>query len=393
MSRSIIKPSIVAVGYNRPDSLKRLLDSLSKAHYPNNVDLIISIDHSPSNNCYSIAKDFIWNYGNMEIIHYKTNIGLRKHIINCGQLTSKYECLIILEDDLFVSSNFYNFALQAVNFYKEDINIAGISLYLHNIITNTSKYNFPFIPVQTDYDVFHMKFPSSLGQIWTTEMWESFYSWYKNFNYNEKDMSKLPDSIAKWPESSWKKYFLLYMILKDKYFIYPYLSQVTNFGDTGQHQEKNYKFQSQLNTSDLNKKYSFIESVNTLVKYDQYCEINKEFLCSNKELPREEDFEVDLHGLKEFRNIEKKMVLTSKSVKNIKKEILKFGIELKPIEHNVVFNISGKEIKLVNIDNIKDYKNIKLLKRFDYYYSTWMPVKSYFKLAIYKIFSRIVSKL
>ena len=42
-----IKPVIVAVGYNRPDSLKRLISSLNQAVYPSeDITLIVSIDRS-----------------------------------------------------------------------------------------------------------------------------------------------------------------------------------------------------------------------------------------------------------------------------------------------------------------------------------------------------------
>ena len=43
-----IKTAIVAVTYNRMDSLQRLLTSLEQAHYTEEVFLIISIDKSDS---------------------------------------------------------------------------------------------------------------------------------------------------------------------------------------------------------------------------------------------------------------------------------------------------------------------------------------------------------
>ena len=37
--------AVVAVGYNRPESMKRLLDSLCNANYDTPCDLIISLDY------------------------------------------------------------------------------------------------------------------------------------------------------------------------------------------------------------------------------------------------------------------------------------------------------------------------------------------------------------
>ena len=43
----MIKPAIVAIGYNRPKLMKRLLDSVGKAYYEeDDISLIISIDES-----------------------------------------------------------------------------------------------------------------------------------------------------------------------------------------------------------------------------------------------------------------------------------------------------------------------------------------------------------
>lgn len=53
------KIPIVAVAYNRPTSLSRLLNSISFAYYPSNYDieLIISIDYSGSDECLKVAEE------------------------------------------------------------------------------------------------------------------------------------------------------------------------------------------------------------------------------------------------------------------------------------------------------------------------------------------------
>ena len=139
MISSKLKPAIVVVAFNRPDSLKRLLGSLKKGHYPDDIKLIISIDHSPDNSpVVDCANDFEWNAGEKEIIIHPENLGLRRHILSCGDLSYKYGSVIILEDDLFVSPFFYQYSLDALDFYKDKDDIAGIGLFNYPHIERSS---------------------------------------------------------------------------------------------------------------------------------------------------------------------------------------------------------------------------------------------------------------
>ena len=56
-------PAIVAVGYNRPGSLQRLLNSIGNANYNySNVTLVISLDRSEIfDKVLSVAEAFQWN--------------------------------------------------------------------------------------------------------------------------------------------------------------------------------------------------------------------------------------------------------------------------------------------------------------------------------------------
>ena len=106
----MIKPVIVAVGYNRPHCMKRLLESIGNAEYEiDDVTLIISIDESnKSDLVQKVAEDFDWKHGEKIIRRFPERQGLKKHIIQCGDLSEKYGAVIILEDDLYVSPGFYS---------------------------------------------------------------------------------------------------------------------------------------------------------------------------------------------------------------------------------------------------------------------------------------------
>ena len=81
-------PAVVIPAFNRPKSLLRLLRSLDKGDYPLNhsIELIISIDGGGDHEVLRIAKEFNWNFGTKTIIEHDENLGLKNHIISCGDL-------------------------------------------------------------------------------------------------------------------------------------------------------------------------------------------------------------------------------------------------------------------------------------------------------------------
>lgn len=238
--------AIVAVAYNRVSSLNRLLNSLLKANLTE-APLIISIDKSDTNIVEEFADTFTWPYGEKTVIKHETNLGLRSHILSIGQLLNKYEAVIVLEDDIVVSPGFYDYAIAANSFYKNDENIAGISLYNYQFNYQTFE---PFTPLKTEYDTYFMQIAMSWGQVWMRESWNRFYKWYKNESYLQlKDIDDIY-CFKEWGEKSWLKYHIAYCIKENKYFVYPYTSYSTNCADKGTHIASNlFVFQTPLKWS------------------------------------------------------------------------------------------------------------------------------------------------
>ena len=120
-SENLIHPTIVVIAYNRPFALKRVLQSLANAnyHWYSDINLIISIDGGGDKNLEvkQVANDFLWNFGRKIIITHESNLGLRNHGIFCGDLTKKYNHIIVFEEDCLVSRNFFFFFVQALKFY------------------------------------------------------------------------------------------------------------------------------------------------------------------------------------------------------------------------------------------------------------------------------------
>jgi glycosyltransferase involved in cell wall biosynthesis len=219
---------IVIPAYNRVECLERLLNSLNKASYNIEVKLILSIDGGGTEGVIKTADSFNWKHGVKEIIKHKVNLGLRNHILQCGRLSNQYDGIILLEDDLYVASNFYNYTIKMQQFYKDTSEIAGVALYSHSYNETAC---LPFTAIEDGFDVFFMQIACSWGQCWLSSQWNDFDEWYQiNKNIDLKVGESLPPDVRLWPDSSWKKYKIKYLIEKNKFYVYPRSSYSTNFG-------------------------------------------------------------------------------------------------------------------------------------------------------------------
>ncbi|WP_052131409.1 glycosyltransferase family 2 protein [Planococcus sp. CAU13] len=365
--------TLVAIAYNRPDSLSRLLASLNKAWYPErNVKLIISIDHGGPSRVIDVAENFEWKFGTKQVIVHEQNLGLRKHILQCGDLTKIYENIIVLEDDIFVSKLFYKYALSALAFYDGAERISGISLYSHKF-NETAKL--PFTPLKEEQDVYFLQIAASSGQVWTARTWKDFKKWYDEGTKDE-NWHKMPDNIAGWPETSWKKYYTKFLMEKNKFFVYPYESLTTNFGDIGQHFWKtNSSAQVPLNRNQ--KQFNFCAMENSTAVYDVFCE-NRE-LASYISSYAGDSCTVDLYGTK--KDVESnRFLLTVKPYPYM--EVKKFALALKPMEENIFHEIAGEQIFLYDTYrpfDVKPQSKDFIHRQYEYYYPG-LDIRKAFKL-------------
>ena len=319
---------IVIPCYNRVHSLERLLQSLENAVYYDETPLIFSIDHSGSNDLYEYVQNFQWRFGEKKIIKHPQNIGLKNNILFCGNLTEKYEAVIVLEDDLVVANDFYNYAIQAYNFYKEDSRIAGISLYKYE---RAEVGYHQFYPIETNYDAYLMGWPSSWGQMWTKKQWREFKSWLENAN-DDIQIYNIPDYVKAWDMKSWKKWAVAYLSETDKFYLFPYKAFTNEFGTIGIHYSQDLCLQN-INTVSLycgiNKKYSF-GAFNDLPKYDSYFQP-----CSNKIMLNNQLYDItyNIYNCRKKSNINTEFVISPIKIED-EKVIASFPFLNFPIELN-----------------------------------------------------------
>lgn len=327
---------IVIVAYNRPKSLARILKSLDTAKYMRkDIPLIISIDKGDNAGVLKVAEDFAWRYGEKTVVYQKENLKLRKHILKCGNYALEYGNIILLEDDLFVSPYFYEYSTKALKFSEDKEYIGGISLYNHRYNVIASE---PFEPMDDGYDNWYFQFASSWGEAWTATQWKLFIDWYSE-NPDIGAMIGLPQYVKNWPSSSWLKYFIAFLIEKDRYFLYPKKSLTTNFGDAGTHvNSDNTNFQVPMQMSKTDFVFSEIEESKGI--YDVYYE---NVLLQNN--INYNNTVIDLYGKKPLKEMGDAEYLLSRGGLPYK-IIEEYGCCLRPHDANIIFDIKGNDFFL-----------------------------------------------
>lgn len=234
MNEKISKGLICIVGYNRIDCLVRLLSNVSKMDLMGqNVDLVVSIDYSiQQDNVFSEICNFNWKGGGFKILLQNTNLGLKAHVLKCAALVDGYDFIVLLEDDLIISPYAFSFIYPAINMSLQSREIAGVSLYSYS---KNEEDKTAFLPLIDSADNYFLQYPSSWGFCVTAKQWNKFKEWLDKHDSDFFEDSQVPIYVTKWPQSSWKKHFIRYLVNQNLYFIYPRHSLTTNPGVDGTH--------------------------------------------------------------------------------------------------------------------------------------------------------------
>lgn len=338
-----MKIAIVIPCFKRVDTLSTLCDTLLAADYGDDqVTLVFSIDYAEGSSVPSYADDFQWPYGDKIVIKYSENIGLRANILSCGDMTKRYDAVIILEDDLEVMPSFYQFAKSAAEFYEGDDRIAGISIYQYFLDEMT--WNM-FLPLDEGYDVYFVKWASSWGQLWTRKQWEKFKNWFET--HQDISSVEIPVRVRHWTKS-WKKYYIAYLTDTNRYYVFPNQSFVYN-GNKG-NGTHTMKSGTCLTSSPLviskRRSFSFAKIDEVECKYDSYFQLESREITYNGHTYL---VDFDLFGHKEF--FHSPYVVTSRKCdKN--KIVGSFDAGMLPLELNILKEQHGAVFSLVRREDL-----------------------------------------
>lgn len=168
------------------------------------------------------------------IIEREKKYGLAKNIINgVTKIINQYGNVIVLEDDLIVSSDFLQFMNEALNFYEKDEKIWAISGYTPKL---KSLENY-------DKDVYLSVRANSWGWAtwkdrwnsidWNIKDWQEFKrnrDAIKKFNLGGNDLYKMLELQMLGKIDSWAIRWCYNQFKHNKYAIYPKCSKIKNIG-------------------------------------------------------------------------------------------------------------------------------------------------------------------
>lgn len=340
---------IVLIAYNRPDALQRLLGTIEGASYGDQKDilLIISVDGGGSEEVLRIADGFDWKHGEKKVVRHEQNLGLKRHVLECGDYAGVYGSILMLEDDLAVSGEFYTYAVKALEFASGREGIGGISLYNHLLNVHVRE---PFYAIDDGYDNYYMQFASSWGQLYSKEMWEGFRKWLSENDGKDLAGDAMPANVSSWSESSWLKYNIRYLIEKDLYFLYPRISLTTNFMEEGSHaKSKTFDLQVPM-LYGSRKDYAFSDVSESSAVYDAFFENTGLKKTVNAYTGSDmEDCIIDLYGYRQVTGPgQKRFILTSRALPY--ETVRTFARSIRPLDANIIKDIPGRDLFLYDLE-------------------------------------------
>ena len=333
-----MKPAIVVVAYNRPEALRRLLASLAALQGAMDVPLVISLDAGGDQfeQVLAVAERFEWLLGEKRVVVRERPYGLINHVFACGDLVDEFGAIILLEDDLVVSPMAYRYAADALDFYADDPQIAGISL---NALWFQGITHEPFTPYLDDGDTFFMQIAWFQGQAYTQKQWSAFRAWRETAVSQILPTDKMHELFHTFPTTDWFPLKTKYLVQTDRFYVFPRESLSTNFGDSGTHVRGTSFFQVPLQTR--RSSFRFQPLAEAVAVYDSFQEMLPERVNRLTDRFAAYDFTVDLHGTRSLANIPTKFVLTTQEVRQ---PLATFGLEMRPFLANVIHNQPGTGI-------------------------------------------------
>ena len=232
--------------WNRPESLQRLLKSLTTADYAGAppIDVLIYVEGNNQRDTLKIVENWPWKQGKKQLMVRTARQGLLNQIVDSWYPSTPNEFTIFLEDDIEVSPLYFQWILKTVDryYYRETVSLAenlfGISLY-------TPRQNEMFLPKREfhpaetlsafpkDQPYLH-QLPCSWGALYFPRHWW-YYRQYMKHHLGSDDV-KLPSSPTNGWNTSWKKFFIELVYIEGWVMLYPNYDEEQSFSTN--HMEK-----------------------------------------------------------------------------------------------------------------------------------------------------------
>ncbi|HLP04293.1 MAG TPA: hypothetical protein VK152_02585 [Paludibacter sp.] len=239
MERKDLLAPICLFVYSRLVEAKMTVESLKRNRLAAESQLFVFSDGPVESNKEEVqaVRDYIHGitgFANVTIYESGVNKGLANSIISGVSMMFKdFSKVIVLEDDLLLSTNFLCFMNEALDFYenkKRVLSVSGYSLML--------KY-----PGNYPYDTAYSLRASSWGWATWNDRWEEIdwdvksYNSFKfnifkrlRFNWGGSDMSHMLDKQMNGRVNSWAIRFCYHQYEHNMLDVFPVVSKVANVG-------------------------------------------------------------------------------------------------------------------------------------------------------------------
>ena len=278
--------------YNKNHIIKKVLNSISNCRNFSKHKIIIFSDNYKGDKDKKKVQEVRKNLNNFQkknsnvVIFFRNkNFGLKKNLTHgINQIITKYKKIIVLEDDLILSKDFFDFIEKNLNIYKDKKNVLSVSGYVPPKINNIKDYKF---------DNFFSHTPCSWGWATWIDRWKKFRP---NYSINNKNILKIKKVFK---VSSLENYYSFldinlknkdlwaanwtYLSIKNKYLnSYPIISKISNIGFDGTGQGGfSEKYNHKLIDSSK-KNINLKKKINLDINYDKnlisYFTLNNNFL-------------------------------------------------------------------------------------------------------------------
>jgi hypothetical protein len=149
---NLARTPIAVFTYNRPDHARRALKALERCSHLDECEVFIYSD-APQRTGHVTGVEQTrkaiheWaNKHSARVVQRDVNLGLARSIVDgVTTLTSIYERVIVLEDDLVVSPDFIQYMLGGLERYRDDEQVMQISGFMYNVGMQSPKDAF-FLP-------------------------------------------------------------------------------------------------------------------------------------------------------------------------------------------------------------------------------------------------------
>ena len=350
---------IVVIAYRRPASLTRLLDSLRTADYPDGVavPLIISIDGGPGRDdaVVRLAEAADWPAGPKEVVAHEEHLGLRDHLVRCGDLSERFGAIAILEEDLVVSRRWHAFASAALADVAADERVAHAALGSPWFIGFSGD---PFTPIADGADAFFGRFPYTAGLVVTADQWTRLRPVLADRDPVLPHPGLHP-AYRRLRADEWLPRMARHLVVGDRYVLYPRVSLAVQWGDAGTHFGRPTRwFQAPLEHRRTAWMFHGLDTADAV--YDGFMELDGAVLRRLAPAVASATTAVatDLWANRRRSNVPTPFVVTTRPVR---RAVATWGAVARPLEANVLEGVPGEAIRLARTDDV-DWSRLGTLR-------------------------------